>query len=121
MKRITLPILLVFAAACAGGETAGEVADTVYTNGRIYTVDETNPWAEAIAVRGNEIVYVGDGAGAEALVGDATTVEDLDGRFVMPGIIGTHEHSIFLAAVSSGLVIEELSHDKDKMLAEVAA
>jgi len=121
MKRITLPILLVLAAACAGGERAGEVADTVYTNGRIYTVDEANPWAEAIAVSGNEIVYVGDGAGAEALVGDATTVEDLGGRFVMPGIIATHEHSIFLMGVASGLVIEELSHDKDKMLAEVAA
>ena len=121
MKRITLPILLVLAAACAGGERAAEVAGTVYTNGRIYTVDEANPWAEAMAVRGNEIVYVGDGAGAEALVGDATRVEDLDGRFVMPGIIGTHEHSIFLMGVASGLVIEELSHDKDEMLAEVAA
>jgi predicted amidohydrolase YtcJ len=105
-----------------GGETGStQKADFVFTNGRVYTVDEANPWAEAIAVEGNSIVFVGSDDGAQRFIGSDTQVEDLGGRFVMPGIISTHEHSIFLMGVSSGLVIEELSHDKDKMLAEVAA
>jgi len=72
-----------------------------------------------MAVRDGEIVYVGDAKGAQALVGEKTKVEDLGGKFVMPGVVSTHEHSIFFSAVSSGLVIKELSHDKNKMLAEV--
>ena len=96
-------------------------ADSILTNGRIFTVDESAPWAEAIAISGSDIVYVGDADGAQAYVGDGTVVDDLGGRFVMPGIVSTHEHSIYFMAVSSGLIIKELSHDEDKMLAEVAA
>lgn len=43
---------------------AVEAADFVFTHGKVYTVDESNSWAEAVAVRGNEIVYVGDSVGA---------------------------------------------------------
>ena len=122
---ISLASVLLLLAGCNAAEQqpapSPEAADYVYTNGRVYTVDDANPWAEAFAVRGSDLVYVGDAAGAEAYVGDATAVEDLGGKFVMPGVIATHEHSIFLMGVSSGLIIEELSHDKDKMLAEVKA
>ncbi len=121
MSKKGLPVLLVLTAACGGGQTADDTADAVYTNGRIYTVNESQPWAEAMAIDGNTIVFVGSEEDVREFVGSDTRVEDLEGRFVMPGMIGTHEHSIFLAGVSSGLVIEELSHDKDKMLAEVAA
>jgi len=109
----------VLALAACGQPSTKQAADTVVTHGKIYTVNEQQPWAEAMAVRGGEIVYVGDNAGARDFVGKGTKVEDLGGKFVMPGIISTHEHSIFFAAVSSGLVIEELSHDKNKMLAEL--
>ena len=50
---------------------SAQTADTVFTNGKVYTVDEAKPWAEAVAVSGNKIVYVGDNAGAEKLVGKA--------------------------------------------------
>lgn len=39
-------------------------ADYVLMNGRIYTVDDENPWAEVLGVRDGELVYVGDAAGA---------------------------------------------------------
>jgi len=118
-RAVTLAAgMAVLVAACAG---APAPADRVYTNGRIYTVNDAQPWAEAMAVAGNDIVFVGSAQDAERFVGPATEVEDLGGRFVMPGIIATHEHSIFFMGVSSGLVIEELSHDKNKMLAEVRA
>ncbi len=112
-----LSTVTLFACSIACGETA----DKVYTGGRIYTVNETQPWAEAIAVKGDSIAFVGTASDAKRFMGPGTKVEDLGGKFVMPGIISTHEHSIFFMAVKSGLVFKEVSHDKDKMLAEVKA
>ena len=40
-------------------------ADKIYINGNIFTVNENDDWAEAVAIRGNEIIYVGDNAGVQ--------------------------------------------------------
>lgn len=106
--------------AVAGCKQANKQADIVFKNGKVYTVNEKQPWAEAIAIEGNSIAFVGSNADADKLVGADTKVEDLGGKFVMPGIISTHEHSIFLMAVKSGLVMK-VTQDKKKMLAEVAS
>ena len=42
-------------------------ADYVFTNGRVYTSNEAQPWVEAVAVRGTDIVFVGDAADASNL------------------------------------------------------
>ena len=68
-------------------------ADLVLKNGVIYTVDEQRTIAKALAIQGDTIVYVGDDAGAEALVGDETKVIDLEGRLVLPGLIDSHAHA----------------------------
>jgi len=68
-------------------------ADLVLTNGVIYTVDGGRTIAEALAVEGDTIVYVGDAAGAAAFVGADTTVVDLEGRLVLPGLIDSHAHA----------------------------
>ena len=64
-----------------------ETADTIYTNGRIYTVNEDQPWAEAVAVKDGKFIKVGSNADVVALTGDKTTVNDLEGKFAMPGIV----------------------------------
>ena len=101
-------------------ETAvyAEPADTVDLNGKIYTVNEKQPWAQAVAVKGTDIVYVGDNKGAKAFIGKDTTVADLKGKFVMPGIISTHEHPLMVMALQSGLTLE-YTEDAKKMLASV--
>ncbi len=71
---------------------AAQDADTVYRNGRIYTVEDDQPWAEAAAVKDGKFTYVGDDAGVESWIGGETVVVDLNGRFVMPGIYDTHLH-----------------------------
>jgi len=68
------------------------VADTVFRNGYVYTVDEKDSVAQALAVRDGRIVYVGTDAGAKALIGRKTQVIDLKGRMVMPGLIDGHMH-----------------------------
>ena len=76
-------------AACGPGEPP---ADLAILSGRVYTMDPARPWAEAIAVRGDRIVRVGDDSDVAPLVGPATRVERLDGRLVLPGLIDGHTH-----------------------------
>jgi predicted amidohydrolase YtcJ len=69
------------------------IADTVFTNGKIYTVDKAKSWAEAVAVTNGKIVYVGATAGAAAFTGPSTKQVDLKGRLMLPGFSDTHNHA----------------------------
>ncbi|HEU4373509.1 MAG TPA: amidohydrolase, partial [Telluria sp.] len=76
----------------AGAHAAAPHADMVYRNGHVYTVDANDSVRQSLAVRGGRIVYVGDNAGARALIGKATKVIDLHGRMLMPGLVDAHMH-----------------------------
>jgi predicted amidohydrolase YtcJ len=67
-------------------------ADLVVLNGRIYTADGARPVVDAMAIRGGRVVFVGDRAGARALIGSGTQTLDLDGRTVIPGMTDAHAH-----------------------------
>ena len=82
--------ILAFSPAQAGPDD--DMADTIYTNGRIYTVNEAQPWAEAVAIRDGRFLLVGSAEDVEALQGDATVVIDLGGDFVLPGLVDAHIH-----------------------------
>jgi predicted amidohydrolase YtcJ len=92
-------------------------ADLILTNGRLYTFTWDDPatdgtpaanapydaegWhpdAEAIAVRDDEILFVGSAADAEAYGGTATEVVDLNGASVIPGLVDSHVHVVGLGA-----------------------
>ena len=88
-------------AAFAGGATAaaGKPAELAYRNGVVYTADAADTRAQAVAVSGGRIVYVGDDAGLAPLIGPDTRVVDLQGRMVMPGLIDGHLHPLEGGAV----------------------
>jgi len=65
---------------------------TLYRNGRIYTNDASGPWAEAMLVRGEEILAVGNDDEVSALAEKGTRVVDLEKQFVMPGFNDAHVH-----------------------------
>lgn len=67
-------------------------ADLIVVNGRILTVDDDNPRAEAIAVKDGRIAAVGDKAAIADLRGPATRVIDAGGGSVVPGFIESHMH-----------------------------
>jgi predicted amidohydrolase YtcJ len=69
-------------------------ADLVLQGGRIYTVDPSNPWAEAIAIRDGKIARVGADGEVKSLIGSDTRVVDLKGKMAMPGINDVHVHPI---------------------------
>lgn len=72
-----------------------ETADSVYRNGRVYTVDDSRPWAQALTIEGERLVFVGDDEGVEKYIGPETEVIDLGGRMVMPGIHDAHTHLLW--------------------------
>lgn len=67
-------------------------ADLVFKNGLVQTMVNENDTAEAIAVKGDEIVYVGDNAGVEEFIGESTEVIDLNGQMLTPGFMDGHIH-----------------------------
>lgn len=69
-------------------------ADILLRGGVIHTVDANQPIAEAIAVSGNEIVFVGNNNAAAAYIGPATEVVELEGRLVLPGMVDAHLHPL---------------------------
>jgi predicted amidohydrolase YtcJ len=87
----TLLALTLFA-ACATADTTTESADLVLINGKVVTVDNAQPEAQAIAIRGDRIVAVGTDAEIEAMVGENTWTIDLAGRLAIPGFIEGHGH-----------------------------
>lgn len=78
--------------AQAPAAIAPRAAMTIYRNGHIYTNDARAPWAEAILVRGEEILAVGDDDEVSALAENGATVVDLEKHFVMPGFNDAHVH-----------------------------
>jgi predicted amidohydrolase YtcJ len=75
-------------------QATGTIAPTVtiYRNGRIYTNDARSPWAEAMLVRGEEIIAVGDDDEVAGLADKGAQVIDLEKHFVMPGFNDAHVH-----------------------------
>ena len=70
------------------------VADTVFINGKILTVDERFSVAEALAIKDSRIIAVGSSDALGELAGNATRVIDLQGKTVIPGLIENHMHFI---------------------------
>ncbi|MEO9964932.1 MAG: amidohydrolase [Reichenbachiella sp.] len=67
-------------------------ADLVLFNGNIYTLNDTQPKAEALAVTDGKIVYVGNNVNANQWVADTTSIIDLEGKTLTPGLIEGHAH-----------------------------
>ncbi len=67
-------------------------ADLVIVHGAVHTVDERLPKAEAVAVTGERISWIGDDEGAREHIGPATEVIDAGGGTVLPGFVDAHNH-----------------------------
>jgi predicted amidohydrolase YtcJ len=67
-------------------------ADMVISNGIIYTMDDFNPLAEAVAIRDGKIIAVGSEYAVGSYIGSETKVLDLNGKTMVPGLIEGHGH-----------------------------
>ena len=73
--------------------TAAE-PDLILKDGRIWTGDPAQPWADAIAIHHNRLVAVGDNLQVAATAGPHTRVIELNGRLTIPGFDDGHVHLI---------------------------
>jgi predicted amidohydrolase YtcJ len=64
----------------------------VVRNARIWTGDRNRPWATAVAIRDGRISAIGDDHDVAGRAGAGATEIDAQGRFVMPGIVDSHNH-----------------------------
>lgn len=94
MRIIAVVLLSVLMLGPVAGQQASQTADTVFKNANIYTVNERQPRAEAIAVKGDRIIFVGSNRDAKRYEGRATRVVDLRGATVVPGMTDSHYHLI---------------------------
>lgn len=97
----------------------GEIADSVYINGNIYTMDDGYPSAAALAVKGQKLICVGSDRDVEKYIGNNTKVIDLKGKTVIPGLIEGHMHLPMLG--ENLLKIDAFWKPKIEILAAVKA
>ncbi len=82
----------ILSAASPRPQQAAQPADLVLTNGRVVTVEDSLPEAQAIAMRGGRIVALGSSGELRSYVGTGTHVVDLQGQLVIPGFVESHGH-----------------------------
>ena len=94
-RFIVLVVMLVLLGCSEPeGVATKAAASIVFHTGKVYTVNDSQPWATAIAIKREKIVYVGDDEGALKLVGPHTRVVDLAGKMLLPGFQDAHVHPI---------------------------
>lgn len=107
-------IALIALAACSRGAPA-ETADYVFTGGKIYTADKDRSFADAMAIKGDEILFVGAEKDAARFAGASTRKIDLEGKLVLPGLHDAHLHPVGAMEVDTcsidktAMTLEELS------------
>lgn len=65
-----------------------------FINGKIYTVNEKQPYAETVIIEGNKIKFVGSTKEAYKLIDASTEIIDLEGKLMLPGFNDSHLHFI---------------------------
>src|SRR5262249_7251119 len=121
--RILLAVFFLIAIGFAQGSGASQKpgqtkADLVLKNANVYTVDEKKPQAQAIAVVGDKILYVGSDVDVQRYVGAATRVLDLKGATVLPGLTDAHYHFLGVGARELTFNLEG-TQSLDELLARV--
>jgi predicted amidohydrolase YtcJ len=114
--RYKLRLVLLVGTCSATTIVRAEDVDLLLTNGNVYTVSEKQPHAEAIAVKGGRIVFVGSNEGAKKFH-SARTV-DLHEHTVVPGLTDSHCHIFGIGQRELGLNLEG-SNTLDEFLAKV--
>ena len=89
---IVLSIVLLGLGALVSPQSSAEAADLAFINGSVYTANDRQPRAEAIAIKADRFVFVGSNDGARKFVGEKTRVIDLKGKPALPGLTDSHHH-----------------------------
>lgn len=113
MKLIACVLVLLSFVGIAPVAPNPDAADLVFINGNIYTANDKQPHAEAIAVKADRIVFVGSNAAVKKYQGANTRVVDLHGETVLPGMTDAHYHFLGVGQREMNLNLEGITNLED--------
>lgn len=114
LQQLVLCLLVVFLSLTPYAETKPSTADVILLHARIYTVNPTQPWAEALAIRDGKIIAVGKEDEISHYRGTSTKVIDAKNRLVLPGFTDCHVHFM-----DGSFSLQQVNVESAKSLAEV--
>jgi predicted amidohydrolase YtcJ len=97
-RTFALLVAIIITTATCASRPPVEPADLIVHNAQVYTVNAAQPVAQAVASRGDRIVFVGANSGAMALRGPSTRLIDAGGATLVPGLQDAHGHFLRLGA-----------------------
>jgi predicted amidohydrolase YtcJ len=103
-----------------GSSTPTETGEIVFFNGKIYTVNDAQPWADAVFVKDGVIKYVGTNEEAKGMASDNAEMVDLEGGFMMPGIHDVHIHPLEAASENFKFILDDSETDPENYADDVA-
>ena len=112
--------IVVSSHSAAAQRQAPPPADLILVNTKIYTVDDSHPFVEAMAVRGGRVAFIGSTREALLLRGPSTQVLDLAGRTVIPGMVDAHAHLFGLGTFLRDIDLTD-TRSYDAIVSRVAA
>lgn len=122
LKLLFLLLVCMCAPQISRAQNSAGPADYLLVNGRVYTSNLKQPWAEAVAIRGTKILDVGTSEALGKYKGPKTKVIDLGGRMAMPGIIDDHTHFLWGSYGLAGMQLRRARNvdDLKKIMSEYA-
>jgi len=92
LGTITVAVMAVWISSCNNASPPEQVADVIYMNGDIITINDSQPTADAIAIKEGKILAVGTNDNVQKHKSSATRIVDLEGNTLLPGFIDAHGH-----------------------------
>ncbi len=114
--------ILASSLACDNGTVDPEAeGEQVYFNGKIYTVNANQAWAEAMWIKDGVIKYVGDDDTAKEMATDGAEMINLRGKFVMPGIHDVHLHPLEASSENFQFILDDGETDAENFASDITS
>ncbi|MEM9819640.1 MAG: amidohydrolase [Bacteroidota bacterium] len=124
LKAILLPLLLWSASLVCKNENPmppfQQSKEIVFFNGRIYTLNPKQTWAEAMWIKEGMIQWVGDSKTTLSRAGESAERIDLEGAMVMPGIHDVHLHPLEAATDNFQFILDDQVEDPERYAGDIA-
>ena len=101
MKSLYRILLFSHLVLLSQATPGADIADAIYHNGTILTINEDQPTAEAVAVKDGRILAVGNETIVLKTAGENTQKIDLDGKTMLPGFVDSHGHAYLIGLQAS--------------------
>ncbi|WP_299119416.1 amidohydrolase [uncultured Tenacibaculum sp.] len=128
MKKMKLLIiffsLILTSNSCSKKEAIAVIKDNsstqkMYYNGKIFTVNEAQPWAEALIIEKNKIVFIGSNSEAEQKIDKGAEKINLQGKLVLPGFHDVHMHPMEVGSTTTVFTLNENESDAENYISTI--